>query len=61
MGKKKSSKSKSSNQNVDDVKQAPESVEHKKENRMSSFYLRTVTTIMMLVAFVIILFMGHAY
>lgn len=35
--------------------------EHAKANRMQSFYVRTVTTILMLVGFVLILFMGHLY
>jgi len=61
MAKKRSSKGKDTKVDIDSGKQAPESVEHNKENRMASFYLRTVTTIMMLVGFVVILFLGHAY
>lgn len=35
--------------------------EHEKANRMSSFYLRTVTTIAMIFGFVVILCLGHSY
>jgi len=47
--------------NAKEASAAPASPEHKKENRMSSFYLRTVTTIAMLVGFIVILFLGHGY
>lgn len=41
--------------------QKPDNSEHAQQNRMHSFYVRTVTTISMLVAFIIILALGHAY
>lgn len=35
--------------------------EHAKQNRMKSFYVRTVSTIAMLGGFILILSLGHAY
>lgn len=41
--------------------EAPKEDEHAQPNRMSSFYVRTVTTLAMLAGFILLLFLGHAY
>ena len=40
---------------------APKTDEHAQPNRMSSFYLRTITTLAMLGGLILLIFLGHAY
>jgi len=65
MGKKKEGKNPVERTNKEETKtsqpETKDSGEHAKPNRMQSFYVRTVTTIAMLVGFVAILFLGHGY
>jgi phosphatidate cytidylyltransferase len=59
---KRKSKEQKNKKAVDDTVDAPKGDnEHAKENKMGSFYIRTVTTIAMLVGFVLLLFLGHVY
>lgn len=45
----------------DDVNHGITGKEHEKPNRMSSFKVRTVTTLLMLAALIFVLFLGHFY
>jgi phosphatidate cytidylyltransferase len=60
-------KKKTSAKNKEEMKEESQdkvekpSDEHEKQNRMKSFYIRTISTIAMLGGFALILFLGHAY
>jgi phosphatidate cytidylyltransferase len=61
MGKQKNQGSKVSEKDQSNKADKGTGAEHENANRMSSFYVRTITTILMLVGFVVILSLGHAY